>query len=361
MHGGTHRRGSDRNQAVPAPLVRSTSSAGSANAGSGGRAIDPLLGPSRASRELNERLSRIAASRVPVLIEGEVGTGRGEIARRIHDLSPRARAPFQCFDCATVPESLLSRELFGHRRGAFTGADRDDSGRLRAASGGSFYLHGIDNLPASGQGALLRVLQEGEVLPLGDVTPQAVDLRFIESSERPLASQVREGTFRTDLFYRLNGLQIELTPLRERPEDVNFYLEWLLRRDARRLGRPVPRLRDDLRRLLVGDPWPGNLAELEGAIEGMLALSSSDFMTPHDLPASLAARLEERGEAPAGTRTFSIPASLGFTDQVAFFQRVLIQRVWRECGRDRRRLAARLGIEAHQLRYWTQKLDIDLR
>ncbi len=323
--------------------------------------LDPLLGPSRAIRELLDQLPRVAASRVPVLIEGEAGTGREFVARRVHELSPRSGSPFQTLDCASIPESLITRELFGHRRGAFTGAEQDDLGRLRAASGGSVYLHGVDHLPASGQGALLRVIQEGEITPLGDGRPLRVDLRFIESADRPLAAQVRAGEFRSDLFHRLNGLLLEVPPLRERPEDLAFYLEWSLRRESRRLQRTPPRLRDDLRRLLLGDPWPGNLAELCGTIEGMLALATGDLLTPTDLPPSIRQRLEERGAAPAGTRTYSIPAALGYADQVVYFQRVLFQRVWRECGRDRLRLGRRLGLEPHQVRYWTKKLDLDLR
>jgi len=332
----------------------------SSSRGAAADELDPLAAPSRAIRELRERIERVAAARVPVLIEAEAGCGREAVARRIHDLSPRSRAPFETLDCASIPEALLSRELFGHRRGAFTGAERDDPGRLRGAAGGSVYLHGVDRLPPSGQAALLRVLERGEITPLGESRPERVDLRFIESADCSLAGEVRAGAFRSDLFYRLSGLSLAIPPLRERPEDVAFHLEGCLRRGARRLGRCVPRLRDDLRRLLLADPWPGNLTELSHAVEGMLALAPADLLTPADLPPSLRHRLEERGEAPTGTRTFSIPASLGFADQVSYFQRILIQRLWRECGRDRRRLEARLGIESHQLRYLAKKLDLTL-
>ena len=326
-----------------------------------GLETDPLLGPSRVIREVRDRVSKIAAQRLPVFIDGESGTGRQFVARQVHQLSQRSHAPFQAFDCSSVPEGLLARELFGHSRGAFTGADVDDIGRLRAASGGSFYLHAIDHLPPSGQCALLRVIQFGEFTPLGETNSTRVDLRFIESSDRSLPHQVRDGSFRMDLYYRLNGLKVELPPLRERPEDVSFYIEWLLQKHARIQGRSIPRVRDDLRRLFQSDPWPGNLPELEGAIESTLVQSEGDLLTPHQLPNPLLARLEDRGDAPSGTRTFSIPAQLEFAEQVTFFQRILLQRVWRECGRDRTRLAARLGLERHQLRYWVQMLDGELR
>jgi len=360
MTGDSSRRGSFPRPGAPFRAGSGDPAASGRSAAPGEEPIDPLIAPSRVIRELKERIERVAPSRVPVLIEAESGCGREGVARRIHDLSPRARAPFESVDCSAIPEPLLPRELFGHRRGAFTGAERDDPGRLRAAAGGSVYLHGVDRLPPTGQAALLRVLEQGEVLPIGAHRPERVDLRFIESADRSLAGEVRAGAFRSDLFHRLCGLQLAIPPLRERPEDVAFHLEWSLRRGARRLGRAVPRLREDLRRLLLADPWPGNILELEHAVEGMLALATTDLLTPADLPPSLLERLEERGEAPTGTRTFSIPASLGFADQVAYFQRILIQRLWRECGRDRQRLVARLGIEPHQLRYLAKKLDLQL-
>jgi len=328
---------------------------------SSGQETDPLLGPSRVIREVRDRVSKIATKRLPVFIEGESGTGRQFVARQLHHLSQRSHAPFQAFDCSAVPEGLLARELFGHSRGAFTGADTADPGRLRAASGGSFYLHAIDHLPPSGQCAILRVIQFGEFTPLGECDSTRVDLRFIESSDRPLSRQVKDGSFRLDLYYRLNGLKVELPPLRERPDDVAFYIEWLLRKHARRHRKSIPRVRDDLRSIFQSDPWPGNLPELEAAIESTVLQSDGDLLTPHQIPPSLLARLEDRGQVPTGTRTFSIPAQLEFSDQVAFFQRILIQRVWRECGRDRSRLAKRLGLEDHQLRYLIQKLEIDLR
>ena len=332
----------------------------STNERRGTAVLDPTRGPSVFSRSLRERLPRLASSRLSILIEGESGLGRSVLAERLHHTSPRAAAPFHSFDCVSVPEPLLPRELFGHRRGAFTGAEEADGGRLRATEGGTFYLHGIEHLPATGQGALLRVLEQGEIQPLGSPHPEPIDVRFIESTTRPLASQVAEGSFRTDLFYRLNGLQIRIPPLRERPEDLHFAIDDLIAHHATQLGRPAPRLRDDLRRLLVRDPWPGNTVELGSVIEGMLAMSSDDLLTPHDLPPAVLERIEERGETTVGTRTFSIPAGLGFRDQVVAFQRILIQRVWRECGRDRKKLAARLHLEPHQLRYWSRKLDLPL-
>ncbi|MFQ5654715.1 MAG: sigma 54-interacting transcriptional regulator [Planctomycetota bacterium] len=319
-----------------------------------------FLGPSRFSRELRERLPRVAASRAPVLLEGETGVGKSTLARAIHSRSPRAARSFQLVDCSSIPESILTRELFGHRHGAFTGAVNDEPGYLEAAEGGSVYLRGVDRLPWRGQTVLLRAFEEGEILPIGASRPLPVDLRFIESSQAPLEQWVREGSFREDLFYRLNGLRIEVPPLRERPEDLAFLIERFLRAEARRMRRGAPRIRDDLRRVLLAYPWPGNLLELRHTLQGWLAVEDAEVLTPAHLPAQILARLEERGEQPSGTRTFSIPAGLPFRRQLSFFQTVLLKRCWRECEGDREKLLRRLELTPHQLRYLQRKLDLGL-
>jgi len=319
-----------------------------------------LSGPSRFCRDLRARLGSLAASRLALLIQGEIGVGKSALARAIHQESPRNRRPFKILDCNALPEEILSRELFGHRRGAFTGADRDAPGLLRAADGGTIYLGDIEELNASGQRAMLRVMEEGEIHPLGAPHPEPVDLRFIESSRGPLSTRVREGNFRADLFYRLNGLSVEIPPLRQRPEDLAFLIEFTLREESRRLQRSLPRLRDDLRRLLIRDPWPGNGLELVHAIHHMLAVSDDRLLTPHHLPSLLLDRMEENAASVVGTRTFSLPAEASFDEQVSCFQRILLQRVHNEVQGNLPELCRKLGISRERLRSTCRRLGLEL-
>lgn len=319
-----------------------------------------LDGPSRFCRDLRGRLNSLANSRLPLLIEGEIGVGKSDLAREIHRASPRRQRPFQILDCNALPGEILSRELFGHRRGAFTGADHDAPGLLRAADGGTLFLGEVEELNPSAQKAILRVLQEREIHPLGAPSPEPIDLRFIESSRESLANRVRKGHFRTDLFYRLNGLSIEIPPLRQRPEDLAFLLEHTLRRLCRELKRPLPRLREDLRSLLIHDPWPGNSLELVHTLEHLLVVGDENLLTPHHLPAALLQRMEDRSQRDLGTRTFSLPAEAPFDDQVAAFQRILIQRVHNEVDRDLGELCRRLGLSRGRLRSRCRSLGIDL-
>ncbi|MHC4936250.1 MAG: sigma 54-interacting transcriptional regulator [Planctomycetota bacterium] len=322
---------------------------------------DPLLGPSEAARALRRRLPRIAAASSNVVIESESGNGREAIARRVHDLSRRSREAYFNFDCSCVPEDLLPRELFGHRAGAFTGADEDDPGKLRATSGGTFCLQHVDLLPNSGQGSLLRAIQQKEVIPLGASKAVPIDLRFLATSGQSLDERVDSGAFREDLYYRLIVVLVKFPPLRERPEDVSFYLDHYLRRSSRRERRPVPTLREDLRSLLLRHRWPGNLVELHGAVEGLLAFSERDFLTPHQAPPALLQRLERGAASDNPVREIQLPSELTYKAARELFERQLLQQSWREAGYDRHALADRLGLQMHQLRHLIKRLQIDLR
>ena len=318
-----------------------------------------LIGDSPAVRELRADLPRLARSPVPVLIEGESGTGKSRLARMIHRLSPRSRHPFSVVDCAALSPGLLHGELFGHARGAFTGAEQARPGRLRAADGGTVLLAGVEHLDRRGQVALLRVLEEGEVQPLGESLPAAVDLRFIQTSQLPLGALAREGRFRPDLYYRLNGVTVTLPPLRERREDLAIHLEHQLQEESSTLGRAVPRLTRELRERLLQYEWPGNLRQLRHTLRGMLALLEGNTLGLENLPAELR-RCRGQPDAPPATETFSIPGELPFHGQVETFQRALLLRSWRAAGHDRQRLLERLGLASHQLKYLLRKLNITL-
>ncbi|MEM7166848.1 MAG: sigma 54-interacting transcriptional regulator [Planctomycetota bacterium] len=324
----------------------------------GGRAHP--LGVSAPVQEILAQLPGIARSRVPVLIEGETGTGKLTLARMIHANSPRSAQPFGVLDCSSVPSALFTRELFGHARGAYTGADQSEPGRLRAANGGTFLLQGVEHLEQTCQRTLVRVLDDGEVLPVGETRPEAIDLRFVQTTETPLEEAVERGAIERELFYRWGALRLRIPPLRERREDLGFHLEYLLRREARVLRRETPRLSDELRRRLLEYDWPGNVSELEHSLQGLLTLCSRDRIGLGDLPRDLRQRLLGAQEPACDARVFSVPGSLSFAEQVAAFERTLLQRVWRERRGDRAAVLKELQLAPHQLKYLQKKYNLSL-
>lgn len=320
--------------------------------------VEPFLGVSDAVRTLVSQLPRLAKSRVPLLIEGESGTGKSRLARLIHERSDRASMPFQILDCGSVPSSIFARELFGNVEGAFTGADTSRPGRIHAADGGTFLLQGVDHLGLAGQASLLRVLDDGEVLRVGAVTPDRVDVRFVQTTQTPLARLVEDNSFRGDLFYKLSGITMRIPPLRERREDLRFFLDHFLLQEARALGRNRVTLSPEVRRRLLAYDWPGNLGELKHTLRGVLTVVAQDLVTMDDLPPELRARLQHRPES--ASRTFSIPATLPFQRQVETFQRALLLRVWRESSGQRETLLRELDLAPHQFKYLSKKLGLDL-
>jgi len=235
-----------------------------------------LVGTSPAMAEVFRLMDSAAASPVTVLIEGETGTGKELVARGIHEASARATEPFIAVNCAALSETLLESELFGHRKGAFTGALQDRTGLFEAASGGTVFLDEVGEMPPPMQAKLLRVLQEGEVTRVGDNHPKRVDVRVIAATNRELASEVAKKTFREDLFYRLGVFPIRLPPLRERGDDVLLLVDHFLAQAAKRHGKPVPAVQRAARDLLIRHSWPGNVRELQNEIERALALAKAD-------------------------------------------------------------------------------------
>ncbi|MFY0992235.1 sigma-54-dependent transcriptional regulator [Halomonas sp. C05BenzN] len=248
----------------------------------GGNA-QPMIGNCAAMQVVYTRIRKTAPADVTVLIQGESGTGKELVARAIHQQSKRAAAPLICVNCAAIPETLIESELFGHEKGAFTGASAARTGLVEAADGGTLFLDEIGELPLDAQARLLRVLQEGEIRKIGSVETRHVDVRLIAATHRDLRALSKTGEFRLDLYYRLNVMQIDLPPLRERDEDILEIADVLLDKACHRHGREGLRLSRAARRTIHDYPWPGNVRELENALERGVILAEGHLIHPDDL------------------------------------------------------------------------------
>jgi DNA-binding NtrC family response regulator len=249
--------------------------------------VTGLIGESEAIREVLVQIEQIAPVTSTVLIEGESGTGKELVARAIHRLGSRRGKPFIAVNVGALPETLLESELFGHEKGAFTGAAERRLGRFELADTGTIFLDEIGEIPPHTQVKLLRVLEEREVTRLGGTAPIAVDVRVVAATNRPLREHVVEGSFRSDLYYRLNVLRIYLPPLRERPDDIPLLVRRFVAEFAARHDRPFHGLSAEAMQLLVSYPWPGNVRELRNLIESMVVLAPGREIRPEDLPAHL--------------------------------------------------------------------------
>ncbi|MCI0510089.1 two-component response regulator CbrB [Chromohalobacter marismortui] len=256
-----------------------------------------MIGECAAMQRVYERIRKTAPADVTVLVQGESGTGKELVARALHRQSRRTKAPLICVNCAAIPETLIESELFGHEKGAFTGANSARTGLVEAADGGTLFLDEIGELPLDAQARLLRVLQEGEIRRIGSVETRYVDVRLIAATHRDLHSLSRSGEFRLDLYYRLNVMQIELPPLREREDDILSIAQTLLERACTRHARPGLRLSRAARRDILGYAWPGNVRELENALERGVILAEGYLIHPDDLGLPL----ERRQEPPAAS------------------------------------------------------------
>lgn len=241
-------------------------------------------------------LQRVAVTESTVLLTGESGTGKELFARAVHALSPRREGPFVALNCAAIPDTLIENELFGHEKGAFTGADRRQPGRFEAAERGTLFLDEIGELPPGAQGKVLRVLEERTYERVGGGRTQKADVRLIAATNRDLEAMAESGEFRADLFFRLNVFPIELPPLRERASDIPLLARHLLAEIARRHRAEPPRLDEDAAGLLAGEPWPGNVRELANVLERAVILADGPALSAADL------RLLLRPLAPAGER-----------------------------------------------------------
>jgi len=246
--------------------------------------IHGIVGRSAGMRELVSILERVAPTDVPILVEGESGTGKDMVARAIHGMSKRSSGPYIALNMSAIPENLAESELFGHERGAFTGAEQARAGFFAEADGGTLFLDEIGLLPSTLQAKLLRVLQDGDYIPVGSRKARRANVRIVCATNEDLRRAVETGRFREDLYYRIRVVPLRLPPLRERREDIPALVEHLVKKHALRLSRP-PLVPDaDAMRALLDHPWPGNVRELEHALERALLLARGDALTLADLP-----------------------------------------------------------------------------
>ncbi|MES1164685.1 MAG: sigma-54 dependent transcriptional regulator [Verrucomicrobiota bacterium] len=315
--------------------------------------LDRLLGKSAAMGRVYDMIRKIAPARTSVLLVGESGTGKELGARALHELSPRAGRPFVAINCGAIPEALLESELFGHVKGAFTGASTDKEGLFDAADGGTLFLDEIGELPPAMQVKLLRALQEKRVKPVGGVAEHEIDVRVVAATNRDLETEVERGAFRQDLFYRLNVIQIRMPPLRERREDIPLLVDHFLRKFSAEHGRDVTVIDTGALSILVGYNFPGNVRELENLIERAVTLASHARITVDDLP-------ELRAGGPRGARTIpEVPAEgLNLEREVEGFERGIILRALERTDGNRTEAARLLGISFRSMRYRLSKLGI---
>jgi len=299
--------------------------------------FDTLVGQSHQMVEIYKLVARVASLETTVLIQGETGTGKELVARAIHDASARAGRPFVVVDCAALPETLFESELFGHERGAFTGAFVARRGLLETSGGGTCFLDEIGELTAPLQAKLLRTLQERTIRRVGGNDPIPVDVRVVAATNHDLRKLIAEGGFRDDLYYRLNVVTVTVPPLRERSSDIPLLAQHFLETFAQRTGRPVKRLTPEALELLTGYHWPGNVRELEHVIERAVALSSSETLLLDDFPLHLREQPDRAPRLPAAGMTLED------------VKRWYVTKVLEEAGGNKVRAAELLGIDRSTL------------
>ncbi|MEM1447386.1 MAG: sigma-54 dependent transcriptional regulator [Planctomycetota bacterium] len=246
--------------------------------------FEGIIGNSPPIRQLIATMKQIAPSPIPVLITGESGTGKELVAQAIHNNSKRAKRQFAPLNCAGLSESILEDELFGHVRGAFTGAEKDRQGRFEYANHGTLFLDEVGDMPKSMQAKLLRVLQSGEVVRVGSNEPRNVDIRLVSATNRDLAERVKEGEFREDLYFRIKGVELKLPALRERREDIPLLTRHFVAQYAKDMEREVPGVAEDVQMTLMQYDWPGNVRQLMNVIQNMVVIADGDTLEPRHLP-----------------------------------------------------------------------------
>jgi two-component system response regulator PilR (NtrC family) len=319
--------------------------------------VQRLLGESAPMHEVRELIYKVARTQAPVCISGESGTGKELAARLIHDNGPRSQGPFVPVNCGAIPETLIESELFGYKKGAFTGANQDRDGFFQATNGGTLFLDEVAELPVYTQVPLLRAIQEKRVRKVGETQEEPVDVRIICATHQNLASLVEVGRFRRDLFYRLNVIDLHMPPLRDCRDDVPLLASNILARLAAQNGVRLSLLSDAALKELVRYDFPGNVRELENILERAMALSSTSEIQPEDLrldPLAAEEKISPDTSATAGEGLRNVPLP-AYLDRM---ERDVIQDALAKSGFNRTAAAKALGITFRSLRYRMQRLGI---
>jgi two-component system response regulator PilR (NtrC family) len=313
-----------------------------------GKLHSPMLGNSPAMTKITKLIEKLARSQAPVYISGESGTGKELAARMIHNQGPRADQPFIAVNCGAIPQELMESELFGHKKGSFTGATHDHQGLFLSANGGTLFLDEIADLPLHMQVKLLRAIQEKMIRPVGEQQETSIDVRIVSATHKDLAKLVELGEFRQDLFYRINVIELPLPPLRERVEDIPLLAQHFITRISLQSGAKKPKLTAEATRKLKAYPFPGNIRELENILERALTLLDSekleadDLLLPNHTPES---------------ESFTSPQKLG--DKMEQVERESILEALEETRWNRTAAAKKLGMSLRSLRYRLEKLGIE--
>ena len=312
-----------------------------------------IVGSGEAMQRVFDLVAQVAGTKTNVLISGESGTGKELVARAIHDQSDRAEGRFVAVNCGAIPENLLESELFGHVKGSFTGAISNKEGLFEVAHRGSLLLDEIGDLSPQLQVKLLRVIQEKTIRRVGGTNDKQVDVRILSATNRDLAAEVAEGRFREDLYYRLNVIQVELPPLRERSDDVPVLVSHFVEKYAEELGKPIERVSDEAMRELVAYSFPGNVRELENIIERAVALSQGGAIGVEALPPTVTTSRPTPGHVVIPEEGVRLE---GLVDD---YERSLLREALRKSGGVKKHAAKLLGISFRSFRYRLEKLGLD--
>lgn len=323
---------------------------------------DGLIGQHESIHTLRSLIERVAKSPVrTVLIYGETGTGKGLVARMLHRGSSRAKREFAEINCAAIPAGLMESELFGHEKGAFTGAIERKIGLIEAADGGTVFLDEIREMELTLQAKLLTLLDTHQFRRVGGVRATTVDVRYIAATNKVLLSEVKAGHFREDLYYRLQVVALNIAPLRDRGDDVLILARHFIDKFNRQYGRRISGLSDEVAQIFLQYPWPGNVRELENLLERIFILEDDDVVLPTHLPDRILRTVRAGVPSSAGgghAHAATLPPEGGFHDATAAFQRALLVRALKDADNNLQKAATSLKISRHALRHQMLKLGI---